>query len=155
MPLRGVVHTWQHKGGRPQWTGGGIQYYSRLTPPTQVFSYCTLVQEDASHCRARTHMFRLGLSCGHINMIKTSRSICIQGIQSVGPRIVPRLVHQHTDIHTDIHTLHLSMISCHNLLGEIVEEVCLQPATSACIKEAYCCKIAQERANLAGTATQY
>ena len=29
VPLRGVVHTWQHKGGKPPMDWWGIQYYSR------------------------------------------------------------------------------------------------------------------------------
>ena len=29
VPLRGVVHTWQFKGGRPPMDWWGIQYYSR------------------------------------------------------------------------------------------------------------------------------
>jgi len=31
VPLRGVVHTWQHKGGKPPMDWWGIQYYSRYT----------------------------------------------------------------------------------------------------------------------------
>ncbi|DBB17846.1 TPA: hypothetical protein ACH3X3_002865 [Trebouxia sp. C0006] len=31
VPLRGVVHTWQHKGGKPPMDWWGIQYYSRPT----------------------------------------------------------------------------------------------------------------------------
>lgn len=32
VPLRGVVHTWQHKGGKPPMDWWGIQYYSRYNP---------------------------------------------------------------------------------------------------------------------------
>lgn len=31
VPLRGVMHTWQHKGGKPPMDWWGIQYYSRYT----------------------------------------------------------------------------------------------------------------------------
>lgn len=32
VPLRGVVHTWQYKGGKPPMDWWGIQYYSRFWP---------------------------------------------------------------------------------------------------------------------------
>lgn len=31
VPVRGVVHTWQYKGGKPPMDWWGIQYYSRFT----------------------------------------------------------------------------------------------------------------------------
>ena len=130
VPLRGVVHTWQHKGGRPPMDWWGIQYYSRLTLPTHSF-VCELYYYKKTLLTAGLILSCSGLCC-HVAMLPHQDDQGIDmdltiGILSVNPQMVPRTVHKHTDY---IHTYFTSvMIPRYNLYGGS-----LQPAFSACVK---------------------
>lgn len=67
VPLRGVVHTWQYKGGRPPMDWWGIQYYSRSTllQPKPCLSIVFSSKKTLLMPVAHTLMLRAVLSSGY------------------------------------------------------------------------------------------
>lgn len=68
VPLRGVVHTWQYKGGRPPMDWWGIQYYSRsiLLQPNPCLSIAVSSKKTLLMPGALTLMLRAVLLSGHV-----------------------------------------------------------------------------------------